>query len=315
MFFLRPPRASARQSSRRWAGGPESAVWYAVLILVGLASLCPLRAPLYAQEAERDAQLYRVETTDGQTVVGTMISETETEIILETRQRGDVTIQRSDVRHMEAMEPDRVQNGESRSENPQSTRYFFSPNAIGLSKGHGYYQNTWILFNNVDYGVYDNFSFGAGTVPLFLFGLNVYPVWIFPKLSVSTPQEGFHLAGGAVLGGVLGFDGGGGVGLVYGSSTVGTRDNNATLSVAYGYAGRRVSDIPVINLSGMTRIGRTTYLLTENYFIPGEGGSVVSLGVRYAPENFAVDFGLVRPLSAGRFIALPWLGVTLPFGR
>ncbi|MCS4195563.1 hypothetical protein GGP46_000378 [Salinibacter ruber] len=39
------------------------------------------------------------------------------------------------------------------------------------------------------------------------------------------------------------------------------------------------------------------------------------MGVRWAPENFAVDFGLVRPLTAADgVIGLPWLGVTLPFG-
>jgi len=42
--------------------------------------------------------------------------------------------------------------------------------------------------------------------------------------------------------------------------------------------------------------------------------------LRWAPENFAVDFGLFRPYVVGEsigggFIGVPWLGVTLPFGR
>jgi len=68
----------------------------------------------------------------------------------------------------------------------------------------------------------------------------------------------------------------------------------------------------------MTRVGQSVYLLTENYIFPGpETATVVSAGVRWAPEDVAVDFALFRPLlgdSDGAF-GLPWLGVTIPFGK
>ncbi|MCS3632659.1 hypothetical protein GGP55_003281, partial [Salinibacter ruber] len=90
------------------------------------------------------------------------------------------------------------------SQNPQSTRYFFAPNAIGIPQGQGYYQNTWVFLNNVNYGATENFSIGAGTVPVFLFGAEALPIWVLPKVSISTPRDNLHLAGGAVFGGVLG---------------------------------------------------------------------------------------------------------------
>ena len=67
----------------------------------------------------------------------------------------------------------------------------------------------------------------------------------------------------------------------------------------------------------MTRVGRTIYLITENYFFPGvDDANLISFGVRWAPKNFAVDFALVRPLAdTDGLIGLPWLGVTIPFGR
>jgi len=270
----------------------------------------------HAQEPDSLGTTYRVETTDGTVVVGTLVSETEAEVVLKTKELGEVTIRRADIKHMEPVDTTRLRDGEYWFRNPQSTRYLFAPNAIGLPKGDGYYQNTWILFNNVNYGVSDHFSVGAGTVPVFLFGANAIPIWFLPKVSISTPRDHLHFAGGAVLGGVVGEGGSLGVGLVYGSATVGSRDNNATVGLGYGYADGQFSDTPAINVSGMKRVSRTVYLLTENYFLPAvEGGNLVSVGVRWAPESFAVDFALVRPLGgdADGFVALPWLGVTIPF--
>jgi len=276
---------------------------------------------LYAQAPDSlkqtaQEQLYRVETTEGKVVIGTLVSETKTEVTLKTRQLGEVTLKWSDVESMDNIDPNRLRNGQYWFRNPQSTRYFFAPNALSIPKGSGYYRNTWILFNNVTYGVSDNFSVGAGTIPIFLFGANVVPFWFLPKVSVSIPQTHLHLAGGAMIGGILGTGGSAGAGLLYSSATVGSRNHNATLGLGYGYAGGAFSDTPVINVSGMTRLSRTTYLISENYFFSGAGGGgVLSVGVRWAPENFAFDVGLFRPLStAGDFLAAPWLGVTIPFG-
>lgn len=287
-------------------------------LLCSLALFGRPAAPLYAQEQASEEPVYRVETAGGEVVIGTLVSENEKEIVLDTRQFGEVTLERANIEQMEEIDPDQFQDGQYWFRNPQSTRYLFAPNAIGIPKGEGYYQNTWILLNNVNFGVSNNFSIGAGTIPVFLFGASALPIWVLPKVSISTPQENLHLAGGAVLGGVLSGEGGGSAGLVYGSATLGTRDHNATASVGYGYVDESFSDSPVINVSGMTRIGRTTYLITENYFFPAvDEANVISLGIRWAPENFAVDFALFRPLTleTDSFIGFPWLGVTIPFGQ
>ena len=283
-----------------------------VLLLGALWSARP--ADLRAQE--QDSTLYQVETTDGNVFIGTLVSEDDEEVVLNTERLGTVSIARVDIERMTAIDPDRFRDGAYWFENPQSTRYFFAPNAIGLPEGGGYYQNTWIFLNNVNVGVSDNISIGAGTVPIFLLGASVFPFWLLPKASISVPNSNVHLAAGAVIGGVLGEESGG-ASLVYGVSTLGTRDTNLSIGLGYGYAGSEWSSTPTLTLSGMTRIGRTTYLITENYVFPGSDvAGVISAGIRWAPENFAVDFGLVRPLDVeGSFIGLPWLGVTIPFGQ
>lgn len=271
---------------------------------------------LFPVDGFAQADLYRVETTEGNVFIGHVVSEDDERIILNIESIGEVSIRRINIRSMTRVDPQRMRDGVYWHTNPQATRYFFAPNAIGLEKGTGYYQNTWIFFNNVNYGISDNISLGGGLVPMFLFGVSGTPVWLLPKVTIPVAADQFHLGAGAMLGGVVGIDSEL-LGLFYGVATLGDRDRNLTVGLGYGYAGREISSTPLINVSGMVRTSRRLYLLSENYFIPGaEFSGIVSFGARWTAENFAVDFGLFRPLEdAGGLIGVPWLGVTIPFGR
>lgn len=264
---------------------------------------------------DRTGETVRITTTDGSILIGTIEEENEQQIVLLVEGIGRVTVVKTNIRNLQAIDSDRIRDGDYWFENPQGTRYFFAPNAIGLRKASGYYQNAWIFFNNVNYGVSDNFSIGAGTVPVFLFGVSALPLWVLPKLSIPVSADNVHLAAGALIGGVIGV-GSTGFGLMYGNATFGNRDKNLTVGLGYGYGGDEWSDTPLVNISGLYRTGKNFQWLAEIYFLPGIDGSGFGIfGARWAPENFAVDFGLGRPLSATGFIGLPWLGVTIPFGK
>ncbi|MAO64462.1 MAG: hypothetical protein CL666_05635 [Balneola sp.] len=216
------------------------------------------------------------------------------------------------------MDHDRIKNGEVWFENPHSTRYLFSTNGIGLKKGEGYYQNTWIFFNNVNYGITHNFSLGGGLIPTFLFGTTAVPIWIMPKASIPLVKDNLHAAVGGLFGGVVGGGESFGLGLAYGVLTYGNTDNNLTFGMGYGYADGTWADIPIFTLSGMVRIKEKLYLISENYFVSADGSGIglLSAALRWSPDNFAVDFGLIRPTDiGGEFIGAPWLGISIPFGR
>lgn len=281
--------------------------------ICGLVLLLLLAVPIQAQD--RTGEMVRISTTEGNVFIGTVIQEDDLQIVLRVSGIGDVTIDRDDIASIRRIDPDRIKDGDYWFENPQGTRYFFAPNAIGLDKGTGYYQNAWIFFNNVNYGVTDNFSIGAGTIPVFLLGVSALPVWVLPKVSVPVSSDKVHLAAGALLGGVIG-EGSEGFGLAYGNVTLGDKDRNVTVGLGYGYGGGDGwSDTPLVNISGLYRAGKNVQWLGEIYFLPGiEGGGMGIFGARWAPEKFAVDFGLGRPLSETDYIGFPWLGVTIPFG-
>ena len=285
-------------------------------VLIFLFTIFLISSAFYSASAQdRTGETVRITTTDGNVLLGIIEQENETQIILRVEGLGEVTVQKSNIRNLQILDSERIRDGEYWFENPQGTRYFFAPNAIGLKKGSGYYQNAWILFNNVNYGVSDNVSIGAGTIPIFLFGASSVPIWILPKLSIPVSVDNLQFGAGALIGGVIGEESGG-FGLAYGNATYGDRDKNLTVGLGYAYAGDTWSNTPLVNISGLYRSSINIQWIAEIYFLPGiEGSGVGIFGARWAPERFAVDFGLARPLSATGFIGVPWLGVTIPFGN
>ena len=281
-----------------------------ISVFIALISISP------AQAQERVGETIRITTADGNILMGVILQENDDRIILEVEGIGEVTVQRANIRNIQVIRPEQIRNGEYWFDNTHGTRYFFAPNAIGLQKGTGYYQNAWIFFNNVNYGLSDRFSIGAGLIPGFLFGggLDATPMWLLPKFSIPVSGDHFHLGLGAMIGGVIGSGSGA---LFYGSGTVGSTDKNLTIGLGYGASGGEISNTPLVNVSGMYRVKRTIYMLGELYLLPGiDGNGIALLGGRWAPENFAVDFGLVLPLDdTGGFIGIPWLGVSIPFGN
>lgn len=290
---------------------------YAFLLAALAMTAILFTTTVYAQNVSDQPVKYRIVTTDGNTFIGTLVSENDNEVVIQTEKLGRITISRADIKSMEEVDPADLRGGEYWHENPNSTRYLFGTNALGIRKGEGYYQNTWIFFNNVNYGVTNNVSLGGGLVPTFLFGDNYIPIWFMPKVSIPISSESFHIAAGGLFGGVVGEDNAG-FGLAYGVATIGNRDNNLSFGLGYGYADGNWADIPLLNLSGMYRMSKNTYLITENYFVTADGRStgLLSAAFRWAPENFAVDFGLIRPIDiGGDYVGIPWLGIAIPIGR
>ncbi len=271
---------------------------------------------LNAQSEE--TQRVWVQTKDGNEYLGTIVAEDEVKIILRTQNLGEITLFRSDIVRISGMETGKTVNGAFWSSNPQATRYYWIPNGYGLKKGESYYQNVWIFFNQVATGITDNFSIGGGVVPLFLFAGAQTPVWITPKVSFPVVKDKINLGAGALAGTVVGLDDGG-FGMLYGLSTFGSRDKNLTVGLGWAFAGGSIANAPTLSVAGMIRTGPRGYILTENYFIAagGETIGIISAGGRRIIKRIGLDYGLFLPLAPGleTIIAVPWLGLTVPFGK
>ena len=274
---------------------------------------------LIAQKDTIVAETWVIETLDGNEFTGEILSEDQGVLMLRTITYGDIRIPVSQIRSKILLQPENFVKGEYWFPNPHATRYFFGTNGYGLKQGEGYYQNTWILFNQVNYAFTDNFSMGGGIVPLFLFAGAPTPVFITPKATLPLVKEKLNVGLGGLFAIVLGE--GLSFGLPYGTLSIGGRDHNLAIGAGWGFSNDGGwAERPTIMLGGMTRVGEKGYLLTENYYLGFGGGNsigIISFGGRSVQKRLAIDYGLILPVGTdiGSFIAIPWLGITVPFGN
>jgi len=275
-----------------------------------------ITSQLWAQVS--DTLLVRIETSDGNEYIGTIVREDEQILVLKTETLGEITVQKASIKNREVIRKEQIREGEVWFENPQSTRYFWAPNAYGLKKGEGYYQNIYVFWNQFTFGLSDNFSLGGGVIPLFLLGGGPTPIFLTGKVSVPLAENKVNLGAGALVGAVVGEDAGS-FGIVYGVSTFGDPDKNFSLGLGYAFAGGEWASSPLINLSGMVRASKRMYFLTENYYVhaDGEGGGIIGLGGRWLIKKASLDFIFIIPFGADMdtFIAFPAIGFVIPIGK
>lgn len=267
-------------------------------------------------QVRTDTTRYRVETKDGNAFQGTIIETDSVHIRVSTERLGVVTILQEDIKSITKLESTAVVNGKYWYRNLQSTRYLWAPNGYGLKKGETYYQNVWVLFNQISTGISDYVSFGIGMIPLFLFNGTSTPAWITPKVSIPIHRDKINIGTGALLGTVLGESSSAGFGLAYGIATFGSRDANLSIGLGYGFAGGEWSQTPTVTISGIRRVSERTYLISENYYLDfgyGDKFALASFGGRSLLKGVGIDYAAVMPLgTGGGFYALPWLGITVP---
>lgn len=286
-------------------------------IMTILSLFCGLSVQGQDNQAPRDTtEVWQIITTDDNEFVGTIVSETGFTVKLKTDAYGTIEIARSKIKKMEKVNKDRMIDNEYRPDHLQSTRYFWAPSGYALSKGEGYYQNVWIFFNQFSAAITENFSCGVGTIPIFLMGGDVIPLWITPKFSIPVKKDKLNLAAGAVLGGVVGEEGSF-FGLTYGIATFGRKDKNISVGIGYGFTGDGWSKTPAFTVSAISRVSKKGYFLMENYIISDNEDYLILmlLGGRTVWRNVSLDYGAVMPFAKDMdsFVAIPWLGLIIPF--
>jgi hypothetical protein len=281
-----------------------------IVILTGIPNLS-------IAQNNQDSTKFQIETIDGNEYIGIILKQTSETIRIKTDKLGEISIPQSEIKKISQLTAVQTKGGTYWLDNPHSTRYFWAPNGYNLKKGEGYYQNVWVLFNQAVYGITNHFSAGIGTVPLFLFASPYTPAWITAKFSVPIVENKFNLGVGALMGTVVG-ESKSGFGIIYGITTFGSKDKNLNIGLGWGYAGGKMASNPTVNISGMIRTGAKGYFITENYFIGTPDNFIVMmmLGGRRIIKHMGLDFGAVIPLGGdiGSFVAVPWLGLTIPFG-
>ncbi len=261
---------------------------------------------------EMDTTKYRIETSDGNIFIGTITISTDTHLQMMTDRYGEITLRQEDIRKKEVIHDSMIVQGKVWFENPQATRYFWAPNSFTIQRGEGYYQNVWVFVNQFVIGFTDNVSFGAGLVPMFLFGEST-PVWFTPRVSFPLAKN-FSLGSGALIGTVAG-ETDTSFGIVFFTSTIGDKNQNLSFNLGWGYSDGDFAETPTFGLNVLLRLGPKGYFITENYLINDgiDNYFLLMAGGRSIVKRMSVEYGLLHPGESG--VVLPWLGLTVPFSR
>jgi hypothetical protein len=270
-------------------------------------------------EKEDPDAFLKIELNNGNVLNGRIIERKANVLVLKTDDLGVIDIPTNNIKKITEINEANLKNGEYWFPNPNSSRYFFGPSGISLKKGEGYYQNIYLAYNSVSYGLTDYFSIGGGVIlPVAAF--------ITPKLSFKIAPK-FYLGAGTLLG--IG-PGNTVIGVVYGIATYGSVEHNITLGSGFGFYDDTFQEKPIITLAAMTRVSPKIALVTENWMVPYNNyeyingqqvvtikyNGLVSYGIRLMSEkNYSFDFAFInsQDIVDVFFIGIPYIDFVLRF--
>lgn len=262
--------------------------------------------------------LFMVQTKDGNEFFGAIVVENDEYIVLKTADFGEMTLKRKIIRSIRPLNRQKMVNGRPWFDNPYGDRYLAGTSGYGLRKGEGSFDNGWIIFNQVSYGITDHFTLGAGFAPLLIFD-GPFPWWITPKFSIPLKPGRINLAIGGLYGRAFSdyeFDNSR-FGAVYSQITFGSRDANLTAGFGFGFSDGNWSERPLFSLNGMIRLSPRIALLGESYIVSADydGFGLLGTGVRFMGRRIAIDLAMLSAIIPDDGVyPLPWVGMHVPFG-
>lgn len=269
------------------------------LLLLAAALTVPAGAAAQVENAAVADSLYEVRLSDGSVLYGRVTAETPDELTLVTQSGATVRLRRDQVVAITPLRG-RVVNGEVWGDDPHATRLFFGPTARAVPRGEGYLGVYELFFPFVTYGVTDRFTISGGT-PVIPEAIGEV-FYLAPKYEVlRTPTVSAAVGVLALF--ATGQEEFGSAGLLYGVGTFGGSDRALTVGATVPFIAAEgesdVGDQPAFMVGGEARISRRTKFITENYFVAGESGALVSAGVRFFGERLSADFGVGMGFADG----------------
>lgn len=267
---------------------------------------------------------------DGSKISGKVLSKTEDETIVQTKNLGNLKIKNEKIRSIDAIDGTIAKTGKVWFKNPTSGLYYLSPTAIPLKKGDGYYHNYYGIGNEFNYALTDHATIGGGlTGPL--------GVYLTGKVSTSV-NDYAHVAGGVFIGNSIfpivrnsNF----GLALGFCSFTVGNSDHNLTATVCYGFMNSRNStdlmNQPLMQLSGTVRVSKKLAIVSENWLVSVNGDPFnrgfgtdshyepfISYGCRILNKRGSFDIGFLNTPALWEnnyLVGMPYIGFLVRFGK
>ncbi len=254
----------------------------------------------------KDEKIYIIETVDGNVFMGTIISQDAKEVLVLTKDRGEISIPKYQVKSIKELEEGQINSkGEYVPNEVFATRYFITTNALPLEKGENYMLLNW-FGPEVHWGVAKNFGLGLMTTWV------GFPIVGTAKYSVKLDDNasfGIGILAGSgtwIIPGLYGA-------LPFGVLTLGNRRANINFSGGYGYIGfdGQGGGAALMSVAGMAKIGKKLSLVVDSFIVPavgsiGSGGGLIMPGLRYQIEpKSAFQYGFAMLVVDQELLPFP----------
>ena len=290
---------------------------YLFLLTLISGFILPVTFDVSAQDTQaaetNNTRYVRLFLQNGGMYEGEVLEIDESSFLIKTLDLGKMRITKTDISsitYITADEVGQMKNGNRNGDlNPQPTRYFFAPSGLQLKKGEGYYQNAWLIYNQVSYGVSDYFTVGMSMTPFGTGGTVKFGTQLSDKVNVS--------AGGIAL---VPFTGDSPVGIGFANVTFGDERKNISISSGLGFSDAG-DNITLLNVSAMIEVSSSLWIITENYQIfqtssysgNPDNLTIISMGIRRASQKRDILWDYAWVAIPSEEVYFPWLSCTIPF--
>ncbi|RIY12909.1 hypothetical protein D0T11_04060 [Hymenobacter rubripertinctus] len=283
-------------------------------------------APVAGVEAAADSvgRRFRVTLRTGTAFDGEMTARRPRQLEFLTKDLGVVLVERANILRLQELNSELAKRPANWYDIGNGSRLFFAPTAWGLREGEGYLQDISLYFLGANYGITDNFSMGGMVSMLPGLPLRNQFLALTPKFSAQIAEK-WHVGVGALYLRVPDFDltdTSYGVGLLYGTATYGSADNNLTAGLGYGFAGGNIGSTPVLQLGGQKRISRRVSLITENYIIANSSagmGGLYGAKINWKRTSLGLAAAYVIPYegdyAVSSYVVPVFIDFTFRFGK
>ena len=285
------------------------------IFVVILAVIMVIPGKIWSQRTKKKREV-RIETIDGTVLTGKVKKQNDNYILLISKNIGEFKVYKDKIRKIEYLDESEFTDFiKPHGHKDNRSRYFITSSAYNLRKGETFYSNTWIFFNDINYGLTNNFSIGGGIIPLFLFNGADSPIWVSAKLSLPIVKNKFNistgLSGWTVLGDETDIEAAMAANV---TATIGSPINNGSLSIYILFNEKGVSE-PLLDLKGKFKISSRSFIMGEMYFFveddkffPGAFLGLIGMRTMFM-GGLDLDYGLFVPVGDEGNILLPYLGI------
>jgi len=268
-------------------------ILFITVLTTGFLNLCEnqINAQTEATEFVKP-KLFLITTMGGGEFIGTIISDNSKEVVIKTKDRGEVSIPKYQVKSIKELEEGQLnKDGEYVSDPLFATRYFITTNSFPMKKGDNY--TSLNLFGpEFHFGVGEKLGIGVMTS---WFGI---PIIGTAKYSISL-GENANLGIGALVGTGSWASPEFFAALPFGTLTFGTRKSNINFSAGYGAVSvvNGTDGTSLFSVAGAIGNGGKVSFVFDSFIFPiNRSQSTYNPNTgNYASSNYKAIFALIIP--------------------